>query len=89
MDQLQRLSQIDYGELEVQINNAIKTCVKDINDDPELEQKRAVDVKIIFTPDHENSNVEISYDVTPKLAKRNGKQTVTIDKGSLFFAEGY
>lgn len=88
MEKLQDLNQIDNGELVNQIKNAIEICIKDIDDNPEIDQKRCVDIKVSFVPDKDHSNIEICYDVISKLAKRDGQMTSCIGKdGNLYILD--
>ena len=89
MNKFHSLNQIDSGELIKQIEMAIETCIKDINNDTEVnKKKRCVDIKIFFVPDFDKGNVEICYDVISKLAKRDGQMTSCIGKdGNLYILD--
>lgn len=73
------IDQIDAGELEREINQAIQACVEDIQRSEDLEEPRQVSATLKFTPT-EGGQVKITYDVTPKLAKRKGEEQGYVDK---------
>ncbi len=81
------LDQIDYGVLKEEMERAIQACISDINKDSDLTKARQVSVTIKMTPG-EDGNIEIAYDVTPKLAKREGKQDAYVGRdGKLYLGE--
>jgi len=74
---LKDIQQIDGGELVKEINKAILSCVEDIRRDESLEKDRNIAINIKFTP--KDGEVVLSYDVTPKLAKRVGEERGYLD----------
>ena len=81
------LVQIDAGELVKQIEQGILSCIEDIRKSEDLPEKRNVAINITLTP-KESGEIKVSYDVTPKLAKRGGDEIAFIDKlGRLRFGE--
>lgn len=88
MERFDSLKQIDYGELERQIVQAVNSCVQDIHQDQDqLTEPRQVSVTVKLTPDTDG-NIDVSYDVIAKLAKRKGTVRAYVDReGTLILGE--
>lgn len=85
--QIYSVDQIADGALVDEMNEGLKSCVEDVQRDEGLKKPRKIEVQVSLTPDG-NGHVKISYNVTPKLAKREGEEEGYIDKeGQLRFGE--